>query len=98
VLKLPDTKISRERNLPRVQREAMVFAPGEYSHQSFKAEFFDALCGQCHGAISGKGIDAALKPDFVTQASSTIARDKAPFVMAKPPAERGAIEGPPATP
>jgi hypothetical protein len=98
VLKLPDTKVSRERALPRFQRESMEFAPGEYSHQSFKAEFFGSLCGQCHGAITGRAVDAALKPDFVTQASSTISRDKPPFGLNKPPAERGAPEGPPATP
>jgi hypothetical protein len=98
VLKLPDTKLSRERNLPRVQREAMVFAPGEQSHQSFKAEFFDGLCGQCHGSLSGRPIDAALKPDFVTQASATKSRDSSPFSLNKKPGDRGPIEGPPATP
>ncbi|MBX3185690.1 MAG: hypothetical protein KF819_01695 [Labilithrix sp.] len=98
VIKLPDTPLSRERNLPRFQRESMMFAPGEYVHQSFKAEFFDALCGQCHGSISGKAIDTALNPDFVTRASATISRDKPPFVMAKPPNERGPIEGPPPGP
>ncbi len=70
MLQLPDTTLSRERNLPRFQREAMVFAPGESSHQSFRAEFFDALCGQCHGSLSGRPLDIALKPDFVTQASA----------------------------
>ena len=98
VLRLPDTPLSRERNLPRWQREQYVFFPGEYSHQSFKAEFFDALCGSCHGAISGRGIDAALDPDFVTKASSTVARDLPPFPMNKPPGERGPVEGPPAGP
>jgi hypothetical protein len=98
VLKLPDTQLSRERKLPRVQREAMVFAPGEFAHQSFRAEFFDALCGQCHGSISGRPSDVALKPDFVTQASATLSRGKAPFTLNKPPGERGAIEGPPAAP
>ncbi|CAN5925632.1 hypothetical protein BH11MYX4_BH11MYX4_32050 [soil metagenome] len=98
VLKLPDTKLSRERNLPRVQRESMVFAPGEFAHQSFRAEFFDALCGQCHGSLSGRQVDVGLKPDFVTQASATLSRGKAPFTLNKPPGERGAIEGPPAAP
>lgn len=98
VLKLADTKASREKALPRYQRESMVFAPGEYAHQSFKAQFFDGLCGQCHGSISGKPIDAALNVDFVTQASATMSRDKPPFVLNKPPGERGAFEGPPATP
>lgn len=98
VMKLADTKISAEKKLPRFQRESMVFAPGEYAHQSFKGEFFDALCGQCHGSISGRPTDVALKPDFVTQASATLSRNKPPFVLNKPPGERGAIEGPPTTP
>jgi hypothetical protein len=90
VIKLPDTKLSREKNLPRIQREQMVFVPGEYAHQSFKAEFFDGLCGACHGSISGKPVDAALKVDFVTKASATEARGKAPYTLS-----RGEIEGPP---
>lgn len=95
VLELPVTKLSQERNLPRFQREAMSFSPGEYVHQSFKADLFGALCGQCHGAITGRAIDSALQPDFVTQASNTLSRFKAPFVMNKPPAERGPVTGPP---
>ncbi|MEA2751795.1 MAG: hypothetical protein QOI41_5938, partial [Myxococcales bacterium] len=98
VLKLPDTDMSRDRKLPRFQREAMVFAPGEYVHQSFRTEFFDALCGQCHGALSGRAVDVALKPDFVTQASATLSRNKPPFILNKAPGDRGAIEGPPTTP
>ncbi len=98
VLKLPDTDLSRDKKLPRYQRESMVFAPGEYVHQSFRADFFDALCAQCHGALSGRPVDVALKPDFVTQASATLSRDKPPFGLNKAPADRGAIEGPPATP
>ena len=94
VLKLPDTKLSRERKLPRFQRESMVFAPGESAHQSFRAELFDSLCGQCHGAVSGRAIDVALKPDFVTQASATIARGKPAFPLNKSPRDRGPTEGP----
>lgn len=96
VLGLPKTKLSATLNLPRFQREAMSFAPGEYTHQSFKANLFGSLCGACHGSMSGRSVDAALQPDFVTQASETIARDKGPFDMNKPPAARGAITGPPA--
>lgn len=98
VLELPPSKLSRERNLPRVQREAMSFSPGEYVHQSFRAELFGGLCGQCHGSISGRAVDAALQPDFVTQASSTLSRFKPPFLLDQPPAARGAISGPPASP
>ena len=98
VVKLPDTPLSQARALPRYQRESIVFAPGETLHQSFRAEFFDALCGQCHSSISGKQTDVALKPDFVTQASATLSRGKGAFGLNKAPGERGPIEGPPATP
>ncbi|HVJ92171.1 MAG TPA: hypothetical protein VM580_20365, partial [Labilithrix sp.] len=98
VLELPETKLSRELGLPRVQREAMSFSPGEYSHQSFRQELFGAVCGQCHGSISGRAVDTALQPDFVTQASNTLSRSAAPFDMNKPPSERGPISGPSATP
>ncbi len=98
VLRLAETKLSRDKSLPRIQRESMVFAPGEYAHQSFKAQFFDAVCGHCHGSISGKATDVALRPDFVTQASATLARDNPPYSLDKSPSERGAVEGPPGTP
>ncbi len=98
VLELGDTKVSREKNLPRVQREAIVFTPGEDVHQGFRREFFDGICAACHGAISGRPLDAALNPDFVTQASATIARGKGSFDMNKPPQGRGAITGPPTKP
>ncbi|MBS2017579.1 MAG: hypothetical protein JST00_32160 [Deltaproteobacteria bacterium] len=96
VLEVNDTNASREKNLPRLQREAMMFYPGEDSHQGFKQRFFDNLCGQCHNSVSGRALDAALSPDFVTQASSTIARAGAPFDMNKPPGARGPVIGPPA--
>ena len=94
LIALPDTKLSREKNLPRIQREEMVFSPGENVHQSFKANFFGALCGQCHGSISGRQVDVALQPDFVTQASATLSRDAPAFPLNKSPGERGPAEGP----
>jgi hypothetical protein len=95
VLELPETKLSKERGLPRVQREAMSFSPGEYVHQSFREELFGSLCGQCHGSISGRAVDTALQPDFVTHASETAARFKVPFDMNQAPSERkGPIKGP----
>ena len=89
VLGLPDTDLSKKKGLPRVQREAMVFSPGEIVHQGFKRELFGALCGQCHGSISGRPVDAALQPDFVTQASRTAARDGQPANLDKAPGDRG---------
>ncbi len=94
VLELPQTKAAR----PRFQREAMSFSPGEYVHQSFREKNFDALCGQCHGSISGRPLDTALQPDFVTQASSTASRFEPPANLNKPPSERGQITGPPGVP
>lgn len=91
VLTLPDTEESRKGGFPRTQREAIVFSPGEVVHQSFRRDLFGAVCGACHGPISGKPIDAALVPDFVTQASRTVSRDIAPTNLDKPPGERGAV-------
>ena len=93
-----DTDDSRQKNLPRYQREEMEFAPGEYSHQSFKRQFFSGFCGNCHGAISGRQVDVAVQPDMLTQASQTASRDSKPINLNLPPAERGKVEGPPATP
>lgn len=94
VLGLHDTELSKARGLPRIQREALSFSPGEYAHQSFKADLFGAVCGPCHGSISGRAIDSALQPDFVTQASATLSRFQPAFDMNKPPAERGPVTGP----
>ena len=98
VLHLPDTEESRKNALPRYQREAMEFAPGEQVHQSFKREFFGGLCAGCHGALSGKPIDAAVQPDILTQASRTVSRGSQPLNLNLPPSQRGPIEGPPGKP
>lgn len=96
VLKLPDTAESMKGSYPRYQREAFTFYPGEYVHQSFQTQFFNALCGQCHGATTGKPIDVALRPDIMTQASNTLARDATLFKdYSGGPGSRGAIMGPP---
>jgi len=92
--KLPDTNESRKNNYPRMQREAMVFAPGEYAHQSFRRTFFNGLCANCHGAVSGRPVDVAVQPDILTQASDTQARGSIPKLLNAPPGARGAPEGP----
>ena len=98
VLRLPDTTESKAHALPRYQREEMEFAPGEYVHQSFRRDFFNGLCGNCHGAISGHQVDVAVQPDILTQASQVSARDQPGTNLNLPPSQRGGIEGPPATP
>lgn len=98
VFHAPDTTLSREKKLPRWQREQFSFAPGEVVNQSFKREIFGSLCGGCHNSVSGRSTDAALVPDFVTQASSSLSRLSPPLGLALPPAQRTNVMGPPAAP
>jgi hypothetical protein len=98
VLHLADDAESKRLGLPRWQREEMTFLPGEYAHQAFPATFFNNLCGACHGAISGRPIDASLRPDFLTQASSVIAVSRPAADLTGPPSKRGSIIGPPFSP
>lgn len=57
---------------PMLQRETMQFYPGENSRQSMPRPFFNALCGGCHGSISGREIDIAADVDVLTRASPGI--------------------------
>jgi hypothetical protein len=98
VLHLADTSESVKLGLPRWQREAMTFVPGEFTHQGFPAIFFDNLCGTCHNAISGRPTDAAFRPDFLTQASAVAAAPLPPTDLTGPSSQTGAIVGPPFTP
>jgi hypothetical protein len=98
LLHLPDDSESRQLGLPRWQRETMTFTPGENSHQAMPATFFNNLCAACHGATTGRPIDAALKPDFLTQASNVAGVTAPPADLTGPPTQRGQIIGPPFTP
>jgi hypothetical protein len=98
VLRLSEDAESRHLGLPRWQREEMTFLPGEYAHQSFPAAFFNNLCGGCHGAVSGRPVDASLRPDFLTQASNVVAIDRPAIDLSGPPSARGSIIGPPFSP
>jgi hypothetical protein len=89
---------SQKLKLPRWQREEMTFLPGEVAHQSFQAGFFDNLCAGCHGSVSGRPLDAALRPDFLTQASQVDAVTMGATDLSGPPSSRGGINGPPTTP
>jgi hypothetical protein len=98
VLHLADDSESREKKLARWQHEEMTFLPGEYTHQSFPSLFFNNLCAACHGAISGKAIDSALRPDFLTQASNVAAASARASDFTGPPSRRGSVVGPPPPP
>jgi hypothetical protein len=98
VLHLADDRESQAGSLPRWQREEMTFVPGEYTHQSFRGTFFDGLCANCHGAVSGHQVDVALNPDFLTQASAVSAVSTGATDLTGPPSQRGQVVGPPANP
>ncbi|MBX7192218.1 MAG: hypothetical protein K1X94_09180 [Sandaracinaceae bacterium] len=55
-----------------LQRETMQFYPGENSRQSIPRNFFNSLCGGCHGSISGREIDVVSDVDILTRASPNI--------------------------
>jgi hypothetical protein len=93
-----DSESSAMKGLPRWQREEMTFVPGEHAHQAFPGVFFNGLCAACHGAISGRPVDAALQPDFLTQASNVQAVGQAASDYSGPPSTRGAVQGPPSSP
>ena len=73
------------------QKEEMQFYPGEVSRQSFRREFFNNLCGGCHGSVNGLETHVAADPDILTQASEVQALDAAPVELSA----SGSIEGPP---
>ena len=98
VLHLAEDSESQQLNLPRWQREEMTFLPGEVAHQSFQTGFFNNLCAGCHGAVSGRPLDAALLPDFLTEASDVVAASSSGSDYSGPPSSRGSLVGPPATP
>jgi hypothetical protein len=78
LMRLPDTPDSSTKNLPRFQREEIMFSPGESVHEAFPAPLFDAFCAGCHGSRSGKPLDFAARPDLLVGASKTVARDMSP--------------------
>ncbi len=60
------------------QREETQFYPGEDARQSFRRDLFGGLCAGCHGSVSGRELDIAVKPDILTTASQVMARDAPP--------------------
>jgi hypothetical protein len=98
LLHLADDTESKAMGLPRWQRETMTFVPGETAHQAMTVPFFDNLCAGCHGAVSGKPVDFAVGPDFITQASNVSGVTANATDYSGPPSSRGPIASPPFTP
>ncbi len=93
-LEVPETPMSTTAKLPRFVNEHLMFTPGESVHEAFPHGFFDGFCGQCHGATSGRPLDAAMKPDIFSGASRTIAAGRPATNLNLAPASRGAPVGP----
>jgi hypothetical protein len=45
--------------------------PGEHISMGVSQKLFDAVCGGCHGSVSGKELDIAVTPDALTGASQS---------------------------
>jgi hypothetical protein len=60
-----------------VESEAIHFPSGQLHAFSIPRRYFDGTCGACHGALSGKEIDTAIRPDAISGASVVTAAGKA---------------------
>ncbi len=63
---------------PDVQREHEQYYPGERIQRSISRRFFNAVCGICHGSISGRELDVGVDLDVISGASVNAARDAQP--------------------
>ncbi|MBL8715208.1 MAG: PD40 domain-containing protein [Myxococcales bacterium] len=68
--------------------------PGERAKGSFRRGLFDANCGGCHGAVSGKEVDVHLRPDLITEASRAVSITAPPTNLFLPPGARGLPQPP----
>ncbi len=50
-------------------------APGEIISMGIVEELFDAVCGSCHGSVSGNELDVSVTTDALTGASRSLSRD-----------------------
>lgn len=49
--------------------------PGEHISRGVPQQFFNSVCGGCHGSVSGKELEVAINPDALTGASISLSRD-----------------------
>ncbi|CAN5332219.1 hypothetical protein BH09MYX1_BH09MYX1_30420 [soil metagenome] len=93
-IELASTPLATTKKIQRFVNEHLMFTPGESVHEGFRHELFDGFCGQCHGASSGRPLDAAMRPDIFASASITVAATRAPTNLDIPPLMRGTPTGP----
>ncbi|HVV81546.1 MAG TPA: hypothetical protein VHE35_00660 [Kofleriaceae bacterium] len=53
-------------------------APGEQISLGIREDLFDAVCGGCHGSVSGSELDIAVTPDALTGASESLSKTADP--------------------
>lgn len=58
-------------------REEHQMGAGEVITPGVPRQLFDAVCGGCHGSVSGRELDVAVSVDALTGASVSLSRDKA---------------------
>jgi len=49
--------------------------PGERISRGVPQQFFNSVCGGCHGSVSGQELAIAIDPDALTGASVSLSRD-----------------------
>jgi hypothetical protein len=52
--------------------------PGEEISMGISQTLFDAVCGGCHGSVTGHELDIAVTPDALTGASQSLSAGSAP--------------------
>jgi len=62
-------------------REEHQLGPGESISVGVALPFFDAVCGGCHGSVSGREIDVFVTPDALTSASRSLSQSASPAVL-----------------
>ncbi|MBK7538353.1 MAG: PD40 domain-containing protein [Myxococcales bacterium] len=56
--------------------------PGEVISLGIRRELFNAVCGGCHGSVSGNELDVVVTPDALTGASESLSKTSSPVQIA----------------
>jgi hypothetical protein len=62
-------------------KEEHQVGPGEVISMGIVEELFDAVCGGCHGSVSGSELDVAVTPDALTGASQSLSAGDEPATL-----------------
>jgi len=73
--------VDRDDNVMFRLREEFEFGPSEVIGIGVPEHSFNSMCAGCHGSVSGRELDIAVRPDAVTTASATVARSHEPRTL-----------------